>query len=269
MAKLEVKNIVKTFPTSEGKKDSHNKNLVALNGVSFEVADKEFIAIVGPSGCGKTTLLRIISGLIKLDSGEILIDDTPVYEPRIDIGYVFQEFNLLPWKKAIHNVAFGLELQGYDKEERIAIAKKYIELLGLSGFESYYPYQLSEGMKQRVGLARALAINPKILLMDEPLGSIDEITREMLQKELLKILRTKKKTVVFVTHNLDEAMFLADRVLIMTQRPGKIKATMSIELPEPRWERDCKSSSNFYDYRIKLSKFLYDKPSVERENYEK
>jgi len=208
--------------------------VVALDGVSLTIQTQQFVCVLGPSGCGKTTLLKAIAGLLVLDSGEVRIDGAHVAGPGSDRAMVFQNFALLPWADVISNVAFGLELRGAPKAEREAKAHALIVAVGLSGFERHFPRQLSGGMQQRVGLARALAVDPDILLMDEPFGSVDEQTRRLLQEDLLALLDRTRKTVVFVTHSVDEAARLGDRVVLMTPRPGRVQEEVDVPLPRPR-----------------------------------
>ncbi|MDY6960008.1 MAG: ABC transporter ATP-binding protein [Halobacteriota archaeon] len=210
----------------------------AIEDTSFVVADGEFVCILGPSGCGKTTLLRMIGGLDDITGGEIILGDRSVSGPGCDRGFVFQEYTLFPWRNAQKNVEFGLEIQGVDRAERKRIADKYIDLVGLKGFEDRYPKELSGGMKQRVAIARALASNPEILLMDEPFGALDAQTRNLMQVELLSIWEKENKTVLFVTHSVDEAVFLADRVFVLTTSPGKIREIVEINVKRPRKRTD-------------------------------
>jgi NitT/TauT family transport system ATP-binding protein len=226
---LEIRNVTKTFRTDGGE-----IIMKALDNVSIEVHSREFLCIVGPSGCGKTTLLRMIAGLDRPTSGEIILDGKSVEGPSPDRGMVFQEFSLFPWRTVVKNVEFGLEIKGVDEEDRRTIAEEYIELVGLRGFENHYPYELSGGMKQRVAIARALATEPSILLMDEPFGSVDAQTRNVLQEELLEIWKRTKKTILFVTHSVDEAIYLADRVAVMSARPGRLVECYCITIPRPR-----------------------------------
>ncbi len=223
--KLELRNVIKTFNSEEGK-------IKALEDINLDVKPNEFLCIIGPSGCGKTTLLRLIAGLDLPSSGEIILDGNEVKGPSPDRGMVFQEFSLFPWRTVLKNVEFGLENLGVNG--RREIAERYIELVGLKGFENCYPYELSGGMKQRVAIARALAMDPAILLMDEPFGSVDAQTRNVLQEELLGIWKRTKKTVLFVTHSVDEAVYLADRVAVMSARPGHIVECMDIDIARPR-----------------------------------
>ncbi len=196
--------------------------------------DGEFVCVLGPSGCGKTTLLRIIAGLEEPTGGTILLNNKEITGPGSDRGMVFQEFGLFPWRTVRKNIEFGLEIRKVEKEERRKISDKYIDLVGLKGFENSHPYELSGGMKQRVGIARALANDPEILLMDEPFGALDAQTRNLMQKELLRIWSEMKKTVVFITHSVDEAVFVADRVVVMSARPGNIRYVFNVEWERPR-----------------------------------
>lgn len=197
--------------------------VLALDDVSLEVGNREFVALLGPSGCGKSTLLYLIGGFLPVEAGSILVDGKPVAEPGPDRGIVFQHFALFPWKTVRGNILYGLERQGMPKDEREKRAMDFIELVGLAGFEDSYPSQLSGGMKQRTAIARTLAFDPKILLMDEPFGALDAQTRGLMQAELLRIWQRTPKTVIFVTHDVQEAVFLADRVAVMSARPGRIK----------------------------------------------
>jgi NitT/TauT family transport system ATP-binding protein len=208
--------------------------LVAIDGFDIEVPEGEFVCLLGPSGCGKTTVLRIVAGLERKTGGKILLNDRPVDAPGPDRGMVFQEFALFPWRSARKNVEFGPEMKGVAPEERHAISTKLIDLVGLKGFEDSHPKQLSGGMKQRVAIARALANNPSVLLMDEPFGSLDAQTRNLMQKELLRIWSETRKTIIFVTHSVDEAVYLADRIVVMTARPGTVKKDIAVTLPRPR-----------------------------------
>lgn len=225
MAKITVRDLTKTFNAG---------NVVALQNVTFEVEPYESLCILGPSGCGKTTLLRLLDCLIARDRGEIILDGEPVTDPRPDVAMVFQHFGLFPWKSLEENIAYGLTLRGKPRQEISRTVERYIQLVGLKGFEKSYPYQLSGGMQQRAGLARALAVNPSLLLMDEPFGSLDAQTRETLQEELSKILEQERKTMIFVTHSIDEAIYLGDRILLMTPRPGKIREILPVQIPRPR-----------------------------------
>jgi ABC-type nitrate/sulfonate/bicarbonate transport system ATPase subunit len=228
--------------------DNGSGGVLALSDIDFEVRDNEFITVIGPSGCGKTTLLRIIAGLIPYDQGEVTIDGRPVTGPGPERAVVFQNFALMPWADILTNVSFGLEIRGTPKEQCRATAKELIKLVGLEGFERRLPKELSGGMQQRVGLARALAVNPQILLMDEPFGSLDEQTRRLLQEELLSLWERERKTVVFITHSMDEAVMLGDRVMLMTPRPGRVKEMIDIPLNRPR-SREVEKSSTFLEVK--------------------
>ena len=211
-----------------------NTRLLALGGVNLTVMDGEFVSVVGPSGCGKTTFLSVVDGLIAATSGRILVDGQEVTKPGPDRAVVFQDASLLPWRTVLRNVLYGLECLGVKTREARERAAHFIEMVGLAGFEQHYPYELSGGMQQRVNLARALVMDPKILLMDEPFASLDAQTREIMQTELLRIWEQGRKTVLFVTHQIDEAVFLADRVLVFARRPGRLQESVEIELPRPR-----------------------------------
>ncbi len=227
--KLETRQICMEFAdggTPEG--------IPVLSGISLQIEKSEFVSIVGASGCGKTTFLRILDGLITPSSGDVLIDGCKVTAPNDRRGFVFQKDSLWPWRTTLDNVLFGLQMQHRPRRESRAIALQLIELVGLKGFESHYPHQLSGGMRQRVNLARALAIDPDVLLMDEPFAALDAQTREVMQLELLRIWSAERKTVVFVTHQIDEAVLLSDRVIVFAARPGRIKEIVDIDLPRPR-----------------------------------
>jgi len=224
---LEIKDLKKSFPKKKGE-------MVAIADFDLDVDEGEFVCILGPSGCGKTTILRIIAGLETQTRGRILLNGKEISGPGSDRGMVFQEFALFPWRTVRRNVEFGLELKGVPAEERRTRTEKFIDLVGLNGFEDYHPYQLSGGMKQRVGIARALANEPAILLMDEPFGALDAQTRNLMQKELLRIWSETKKTVIFITHSVDEALYLADRIVVMTARPSSIGQVYEIKWPRPR-----------------------------------
>jgi NitT/TauT family transport system ATP-binding protein len=211
--------------------------LRVLNDVNITLEERTFTCLVGPSGCGKSTLLRIIDGLMAADTGEVRIGGEVVTSPSLDRGFVFQHFNLLPWRTVQGNVEFGLENLGVKKDERRAKASEIIKLVDLEGFESYYPGQLSGGMQQRVGLARALAVDPSLLLMDEPFGSVDDQTRMLLQEELLNIWERDQKTVVFVTHDIEEALYLGDHVVVMRARPSKISRVIDVPFGRPRVDK--------------------------------
>jgi NitT/TauT family transport system ATP-binding protein len=242
MAHIEARDISLTYDTPAGA-------VPGVRGVSFGMAESEFLCIVGPSGCGKSTLLNIIAGFLTPTSGEILIAGQPVRGSGMDRGVVFQDFaQLFPWRTALGNVAFGLEMKGVAKPEREAIALEQLRLVKLEKFARSYPHHLSGGMQQRVAIARALAYSPAVLLMDEPFAALDALTRDDMQRLLAEVWRTTKKTVIYVTHNVAEAVYLADRVLVMTAHPGTVKTEMRIALPRPR----DPLSIEFLDYQKQL-----------------
>jgi NitT/TauT family transport system ATP-binding protein len=226
----------------------------ALARVDLDVRDGEFVCQLGPSGCGKTTLLNAIAGFVEPSAGVIEVDGRRVEAPGPDRGVVFQEYALFPWLTVLDNVAYGLREQGMDRREREEIARRYVAQVGLEGFADRRPHELSGGMRQRVALARVLAIRPHILLMDEPFGALDEQTRFLLQEALLRIWERERKTVIFVTHSIEEAVFLSDRVVVMTARPGRVKEIVSVDLPRPR-ER---TSEDFNTIRRRLAMALQD-----------
>ena len=212
----------------------HYEKLEVFRDVNLAVGEREVVAIIGPSGCGKTTLLRCIDGLIPLTGGEIRIEDEAVTRPREGVAMVFQHFGLFPWKTVFHNVAYGLKLAGASRDEIRDRVPKFIELVGLTGFADYYPYQISGGMQQRCGLARALSVEPRVLLMDEPFGAVDAQTREILQFELLRIWDARPTTMVFVTHSIEEAVLMGDRVVVLKGRPSSVHEIITVDLPRPR-----------------------------------
>jgi NitT/TauT family transport system ATP-binding protein len=250
---LEVRQLSKVFFEQN---DPRKPGFVALYDISLEIRKREFVSLLGPSGCGKTTLIRVIAGLIAADRGEVIVNGQKVSGPGRDRCMVFQQFGLLPWRTVLSNVEFGLEIEGVEKERRRVAAEEYLDLVGLKGFEHYYPHQISGGMQQRVGIARALSKKPDILLMDEPFGAVDAQTREQLQEELLKIWNQTDNTVVFVTHSIDEAVYLSDRVIVMEARPGRIKEEVTVDLPRPRWEGDVKADPRFAQLRARLREAL-------------
>lgn len=231
--KLEAVNVTKIF-------DDGKRKVTALENFNLEVRENEFTVIVGPTGCGKSTFLYLVAGFEEPTKGEILLDGKPLTKPGPDRGFVFQEPNLYPWRTVLGNIMFGLEIMGVPKEDAVKKAMYYVNMVGLKGFENAYPHTLSGGMKQRVGIARALAYNPKILLMDEPFGALDAQTRKVMQQELMKIWEKAKKTVVFVTHSVIEAVYLADTIIVMTARPGRVKGIIDVNLPRPRSYTDEK-----------------------------
>ncbi|HET7636961.1 MAG TPA: ABC transporter ATP-binding protein [Candidatus Limnocylindria bacterium] len=245
--KIVIEGVTKTFRTRKQRETfvgrfmpqmgHESVEVTALDGLNLTVPEGRFAAIVGPSGCGKTTALRMMDGLAFPDSGKVLVNGTPVTGPRRECGFVFQDFGLYPWRCVLDNVAFGPELQGVPRDERYRMASANIELVGLKGFEQAFPHQLSGGMQQRVGIARMLTVEPEIMLMDEPFGALDALTRRVMQFELIRILSSRETaTSVFVTHDLDEAILLGDIVIVMTARPGRVKEV--VEVKAPRNERN-------------------------------
>jgi NitT/TauT family transport system ATP-binding protein len=226
-AKLELRGISMIY-TQRGRR------FAALRDVSLQIEKGQFISIVGASGCGKTTLLRIADGLVEPTQGQVCVDGRLVTKPGPDRGFVFQQDALFPWRTVVDNIIFGLEVQGKRKRVALQRADELVRLVGLAGFEQHFPHELSGGMRQRANLARALTIDPDILLMDEPFAALDAQTRELMQAELLRVWRSHRKTVMFVTHQIDEAVYLADRVVVMTSRPGQIKAILEVDIPRPR-----------------------------------
>jgi NitT/TauT family transport system ATP-binding protein len=235
-------------------------SVVAFRNVDLQIRSREVLCVVGPSGCGKTTLLRCIGGLLAPSSGQVLIDSKAVDRPREGVAIVFQHFGLLPWKSVTDNVAFGLRIAGAPRDLIAERLDHYIRLVGLTGFENHYPYQLSGGMQQRVGLARALAIDPEILLMDEPFASVDAQTREVLQEELLQLHERERKTMIFITHSIDEAIILGDRVAVMASRPGRIKEILTVGFPRPRDPAAVRADSRYTELRNHIWEEL--RPSV-------
>lgn len=240
---IEIKGIRKRFMSQDD-----DTGVLALDGIDLTIRDNEFVTVIGPSGCGKTTLLRIIAGLIEPDEGEVVIDGRVVKGPGPDRAVVFQNFALLPWADVVSNVAFGLRLQGITKAEREEKAMHYVKLVGLDGFEHSLPSQLSGGMQQRVGLARALSVDPEVLLMDEPFGALDEQTRRLLQEQLIEIWERERTTVIFITHSMEEAVLLADRLVLMARRPGTIRDVIEVQIPRPRGG-DVERTKEFVDIK--------------------
>lgn len=242
--KIEIKGISRVYNIRRNNSQEKSEFL-AIQDVNLTIEKGEFISIVGPSGCGKSTLLDIIAGLAKPNAGEIYIDNKLIIGPALDRGIVLQGYALFPWRTVRQNVEFGLEIKGVPKSQRKGISQEFIELVGLKDFEDRYPYELSGGMKQRVAIARALAYDPEVLLMDEPFAAVDAQTRETLQDELLRIWEETHKTVIFVTHSIEEAVLLADRVAIMSVNPGTIREVVKINLPRPRRAGDVRTSADF------------------------
>jgi NitT/TauT family transport system ATP-binding protein len=239
--KLSVKGVRKVFEGRAG-------DVVALDGVDFEIAEKEFVTVIGTSGCGKSTLLSIIAGLEQETEGIVLVDGEEVYAPGRDRGVVFQSYTLFPWMTAQKNVEFALR---GPRRERADVARQHLEMVGLEGFADAYPSQLSGGMRQRIAIARALSYTPQVLLMDEPFGALDAQTRQLMQELLTKIWEEHRLTVMFVTHDIDEAVFLSDRVLVMTARPGRIKEDIAIGVDRPR-TFEVLTTPEFFEYKSRL-----------------
>lgn len=245
-ASISVRNLTKIYDVNQ------RGRFTALRDISFEVKPGEFLVLVGPSGCGKTTLLDLIGGLGTIESGSILINGAPVSGPGLDRGIVFQQYALFPWKTARGNVEFGLEASGVPKAERAARAERYLELVDLTGFADHYPHQLSGGMKQRVAIARALSYDPDVLLMDEPFAALDAQTRERLQDETLRIWQQTGKTIVFITHSIDEAVYLGQRVLVMAASPGRIIAEVAIDIDRNGVNDDLRATAEFVALRHRI-----------------
>jgi ABC-type nitrate/sulfonate/bicarbonate transport system ATPase subunit len=247
MTKLRIENVSRTFPAVRGGEPTR-----ALQPVDITVGDNDFVTILGPSGCGKSTLLRMVAGLDRPSTGRILLDGRPVTGPGPDRGMVFQSYTLFPWLTVADNIAFGLREKGVPAAERTRIVTDWLARVGLTAFAQHYPKQLSGGMQQRTAIARALANNPAILLLDEPFGALDNQTRALMQELLLGIWERERKTVLFVTHDIEEAIFLATRVLVMSARPGRIKADVPIALPYPR-HYTVKTSPEFSALKERLT----------------
>lgn len=260
---IEIQNAGKTFIRRNAGKAG--EEFRAVNDVNLTVGDNEFVTLLGPSGCGKTTLLRMIAGLVDNYDGSIKVDGVPITGPSPSRAMVFQSFALLPWATVLRNVAFGLELQGVRKAERMKVAHELVELVGLRGFENSLPGELSGGMRQRVGLARALAVKPDVLLMDEPFGALDEQTKWIMQEELLRIWEEEPKTVLFVTHSIDEAILLADRVVVMASKPGRVAHVEKVDLPRPR-ARSVETLPEFGRLRESLWRELKEQQSGSTDN---
>jgi NitT/TauT family transport system ATP-binding protein len=252
---IEIEGLSKRFETARG--TSH----LALSDISLDVADGEFVSILGPSGCGKSTLLYIVGGFVTPSQGALRVGGKPVSGPGPDRGPVFQEFALFPWKTVLGNVMYGLLEQGAPRKIAEARARGLIELVHLEGYENFYPKELSGGMKQRVAIARTLAYGPSILLMDEPFGALDAHTRTGMQMELLEIWERDRKTVLFVTHSVEEAVFLSDRVVVLTRSPGRIKEIITINLPRPRRRAELLVNPRYQQYVVDIEK-LMDNPSL-------
>ena len=249
LTKLKIDNVVKEYVGNKGK-------TVALNGVSLDIKENEFICVVGPSGCGKSTLLNIIAGLLEPTSGAVYLDGKKIEGTGVERGVVFQGYALFPWRTVLKNVMFGLEMKRMPKDQAEKIAKKYIKAVGLEGFEHAYPKELSGGMRQRVAIARAYAADPEVLLLDEPFGALDAQTRVQLKSELLNTWEHEKKTCFFITHDVDEAIILAQRVIIMSARPGRIKKIVDIDIPYPRTQA-TKTDPRFLELKTEIWNEVY------------
>ena len=249
VTKLKIDNVKKIYQTRKGE-------MTALNGVNLDIKENEFICVVGPSGCGKSTLLNIIAGLDTPTSGAVYIDGKKIEGTGTERGVVFQQYALFPWLTVLKNVMFGLKLQGKSDAEAKKIAMKYIKMVQLEDFVNHYPKELSGGMKQRVAIARAYAVKPEVLLMDEPFGALDAQTRTQLQTELLKTWESERKTCFFITHDVDEAIILAQRVIVMSARPGRIKDIVDIDIPYPR-DQETKMSPRFMELKNHIWSQVY------------
>lgn len=255
--KLKIENVYKSFTAKKVKGAKvQAEDFVAVENLSLDVKAGEFVAIVGPSGCGKSTLLDLLAGLTTPSSGQITINGQVIKKPGLDRGIVFQQYALFPWLTAIENIEFGLDAKGVDKQQRYQTAKYFLNLVGLSEFEHHYPNELSGGMKQRVAIARSLAYDPDILLMDEPFAALDAQTRETLQAELVKIWQQTQKTIIFITHSIDEAIYLGQRIAIMTSRPGRIKQVIEVPAELRSDQEDVRSSPEFSQLRHQIWSLL-------------
>jgi len=254
---IQIQNVGKSFPVKTSRKRAED-GFVALENISLEIKAGEFFVIVGPSGCGKSTLLDLLGGLTRPTSGRILIGGSPVTGPALDRGLVFQQYALFPWRTAQKNVEFGLEAKGVPSRERADRAKRFLHMVGLAEFHDRYPHELSGGMKQRVAIARSLAYDPDVLLMDEPFAALDAQTREILQGELLRIWEESGKTIVFITHGIDEAVYLGQRVAVMTPRPGRIKQVIDVPLESRSREEDLHATPEFSRLRHEVWSSLRD-----------
>jgi NitT/TauT family transport system ATP-binding protein len=241
----------------------YGESVQALSGISLSVKAHQFVSVIGPSGCGKSTFLRIVAGLDRPTSGEVVVSGRRVDGPGADRGMVFQEYALLPWKTTQANIEFGPLLKGMSRQQRTRIARRFIDLVGLTGFENKFPHQLSGGMRQRAAVARVLANNPTVLLMDEPFAAVDAMTRQRLQEELAAIVAAERTTVLFITHAIDEAVFLSDRVVALSGRPGRIVSDVAIDLPKPRRWQSLLSDRRFVEYRDRLNAAIHGAAEAE------
>ena len=256
--KIRFESVSKTFNVRSTKQKEATRSFTALEGLDFSVREGEFITIVGPSGCGKSTLLDLISGLSSPTHGRILIDGRNITGPGLDRGIVFQQYALFPWKTARGNIEFGLEAKGVPKQERKEQAEHYLSLVGLNHFADRYPHELSGGMKQRIAIARSLAFNPDVLLMDEPFAALDAQTRESLQSELLRIWEKTRKTIIFITHGIDEAVYLGERVVVLTPGPGTVRKIVDIPLKSRLEDADIRSHPDFVTARREVWHYLHE-----------
>ncbi|BCW18063.1 ABC transporter ATP-binding protein [Arthrobacter sp. NtRootA9] len=266
--KISLHNVTKEFTVRQGRTKGNTTGrragqagplvLTALENLSLDVAPGEFLTLVGPSGSGKTTLLDLLAGLSRPTSGKVLVDGAEVAGPGKDRAVVFQQYALFPWRTASANVSIGLENKGLSRKQRAEAASRYLDLVGLAGFEDRYPHELSGGMKQRVAIARSLAYEPDILLMDEPFAALDAQTREQLQDELLRIWKATGKTIVFITHGIDEAVYLGQRVAVLSARPGRLKAVVDIDIPDRDGDADVRSHPSFVEHRHQVWSLLHD-----------
>jgi NitT/TauT family transport system ATP-binding protein len=251
MTALQIEHLHKTYTDGYTGED-----VVAIGDVSFDVAEGEFVSVLGPSGCGKTTVLNIVAGFVEAGGGTVTVAGRPVRGPGPDRGVVFQDHALFPWKTVLGNVTFGLRMRGVAKAQREATAAEYLQLVGLTGFEHRYPHELSGGMAQRLGVARVLANEPAVMLMDEPFASIDAQTRRKLQEDLTRIFQARRPTVFFVTHDVDEAVFLSDRVVVLTGRPSRVHDIVTVDLPRPRDWRTTGELPQFRSTRNRITDLL-------------
>ncbi|MGM9949193.1 MAG: ABC transporter ATP-binding protein [Lysinibacillus sp.] len=258
MEKIKFEKVTKKFTVREEAKKKGQREFTAIHDVDFFVKEGEFITLVGPSGCGKSTLLDLLLGLSKPTKGRILIDGREIRGPGLDRGIVFQQYALFPWKTARANIEFGLEAKGVPRRDWAAQADHYLELVGLKHFADRYPHELSGGMKQRVAIARSLAFNPDILLMDEPFAALDAQTRETLQSELLRIWQKTKKTIIFITHGIDEAVYLGQRVVVLSPNPGSVKKIVDIPIKNRLYDTDIKSNPDFIKARREVWSLLHE-----------
>lgn len=262
-ARVSLENLDVTFQATKG------EQVHAVRDFSIEIAPEEFVSIIGPSGCGKSTIVNVVAGFVECTGGSARIDGREIEGPPPECGVVFQDYALFPWLNVVQNAAFGLKMQKVDKETRTRIAREKIDQVHLTGFEAKYPHELSGGMKQRVGLARILASNPRVMLMDEPFGALDAQTRELMQGLLLEVWDQYRATVVFITHDLDEAIVLSDKIVLMSARPGTVKSVFSNPLPRPRYIDEVTTSTDFVELKRELAGSLREEIEAARVQSEK